>query len=220
LSWSALLSIDVKICGIGTPEGLTAAVAGGARAVGFVFYPPSPRAIAPEMAGSLARMLPTGVRSVGLFVDASDEQIAAVTARAAVDLLQLHGGEPPRRVAEIRARFHIPVMKAIRIATAEDLLPLAEFEAAADWILFDAKVPPSVSALPGGTGVAFDWRLLKGIRLARPWMLSGGLNAGNLAEAVAATGARMVDVSSGVEDPPGMKSPAKIAEFLSAASAL
>lgn len=214
------MSVDVKICGISTQDGIAASVNGGARAVGFVFYPPSPRAVPPDMAGSLARMLPTGVRSVGLFVDATDEQIAAVTARAPLDMLQLHGAETPRRVAEIRARFMVPVMKAIRIATADDLLQLAGFEAVADWILFDTKVASGLSALPGGTGVAFDWRLLKGVTPARPWMLSGGLNAGNLAEAVAVTGARMVDVSSGVEDRPGVKSPAKIAELLATAASL
>ena len=214
------MSVDVKICGISTQDALVAAVTGGARAVGFVFYPPSPRAVQPDMAGSLARMLPTGVRSVGLFVDATDEQIAAATARAPLDLLQLHGTETPRRVVEISARFHVPVMKAIRVATADDLVAVGAFEAAADWILFDAKVPASVSALPGGTGVAFDWRLLKGLKLNRPWMLSGGINAGNLAEAVATTSARMVDVSSGVEDRPGVKSPAKIAELLALASGL
>lgn len=211
------MPIDVKICGIRTPEALHAAVGGGARAVGFVFYPPSPRALTPDIAADLARMLPTGVRSVGLFVDATDEQIASVTSRVPLDLLQLHGEETPRRVAEIRGRFASPVMKAIRVATAEDLAPLTAFEAVADWILFDAKVPKSVTALPGGTGIAFDWQLLQRVKLGKPWMLSGGLTVENLAEAISIAGAKMVDVSSGVEDLPGNKSVEKIREFLAAA---
>jgi len=217
---ASILSIEVKICGIRTPEALRAAADGGARAVGFVFYPPSPRALTPEVAAHLARMLPTGVRSVGLFVDASDEQIAEVTGRVPLDMLQLHGHETPRRVAEIRGRFGAEVMKAIRVATAADLAPLAEYEAVADWILFDAKPPKHVTSLPGGTGIAFDWQLLQRVKIARPWMLSGGLTAANLAEAVALTGAKMVDVSSGVEDRPGEKSVARIGEFLTVAAAL
>lgn len=214
------MRVDVKICGLRTAESVSACIAGGARAVGFVFYDRSPRAIAPDMAGSLSRMLPTGIRSVGLFVDASDEQIAAATAKTPLDLLQLHGTETPRRVAEIRGRFNLPVMKAIRVATGEDLKPLASYEAVADWILFDAKVPASVSTLPGGTGMAFDWQILSGLRINRPWMLSGGLTADNLAEAVETTGAKFVDVSSGVEERPGVKDPDRIAAFLAAAKRL
>lgn len=211
------MPIDVKICGIRTPEVLHAAAEGGARAVGFVFYPPSPRALTPDIAGELARMLPTGVRAVGLFVDATDDQIMAVTGRVPLDMLQLHGSESVRRVAEIGARFQVPVMKAIRVATAADLAPLAEYEAVADWILFDAKPPKSVTAMPGGTGVAFDWQLLQQVKISKPWMLSGGLTAENLAEAVAITGAKMVDVSSGVEDSPGVKSLERIRNFLTSA---
>ena len=208
------------MCGIRTPEALRAAVDGGARAVGFVFYPPSPRALAPDIAAYLARMLPTGVRSVGLFVDASDELIQSVTAKVSLDMLQLHGEESPRRVAEIRGRFNLQVMRAIRVATAADLLLLPDYEAASDWILFDAKPPRSVTTLPGGTGIAFDWRLLDTVKPSRPWMLSGGLNVGNLGEATSITGAKMVDVSSGVEDAPGVKSLERIAEFLAAAKRL
>ena len=214
------MSIDVKICGITTPETLLAAVEGGARAIGFVFYPPSPRALTPDIAANLARMLPTGTRSVGLFVDASDDQIASVTARVPLDLLQLHGNETPRRVAEIRGRFQAPVMKAIRVATAADLSPLTDFEAVADWILFDAKPPPSVTSLPGGTGIAFDWQLLQRVKITKPWMLSGGLDAGNLTEAVSLTATKMVDVSSGVEERAGLKSVARIREFLAVAGKL
>ncbi len=215
-----ILSIDVKICGIRTPEALHAATEAGARAVGFVFYPSSPRALTPDIARDLARMLRTGVRAVGLFVDASDAEIGAVTGRVPLDMLQLHGGETPRRVAEIRGRFGLPVMKAIRVATEDDLKPLPDYESAADWILFDAKPPRNVTSLPGGTGIAFDWQLLQRVNIRKPWMLSGGLNADNLAEAVSLTGAKMVDVSSGVEDRPGMKSVEKIREFIAAAARL
>ena len=199
---------------------MRAAADGGARAVGFVFYPPSPRALTPDIAANLVRMLPTGVRAVGLFVEAGDDLIADVTARVPLDMLQLHGDETPRRVAEIRGRFGVPVMKAIRVATADDLAPLADFEAVADWILFDAKPPKHVTVLPGGTGIAFDWQLLQRVKVAKPWMLSGGLTAANLAEAVALTGARMADVSSGVEERPGVKSVERIREFLAAAARL
>jgi len=185
-----------------------------------VFYPPSPRALTPDIAADLSRMLPTGVRAVGLFVDASDEQIGAVTGRVPLDLLQLHGEETPRRVAEIRGRFGLPVMKAIRVATAADLTPLVDYEAVSDWILFDAKPPRNVTSLPGGTGIAFDWQLLRQVSIRRPWMLSGGLTADNLAEAVSLTGAKMADVSSGVEDRPGNKSVERIREFLAAAARL
>jgi phosphoribosylanthranilate isomerase len=211
------VSVDVKICGIRTPEALNASVEAGARAVGFVFYPPSPRALTADIAADLARVLPTGTRSVGLFVNATDEQIAGVTARVPLDLLQLHGDETPRRVAEIRGRFGTQVMKAIRVATFADLAPLPDYESVADWILFDAKPPKNVTALPGGTGIAFDWQLLQRVKINKPWMLSGGLTAENLVEAVSLTGAKMVDVSSGVEDHPGMKSVARIRAFVAAA---
>jgi phosphoribosylanthranilate isomerase len=212
--------VDVKICGLRTQESVRAAVDGGARAVGFVFYSRSPRALGPDTAMHLARLLPTGVRAVGLFVDAADDELDAVVGRVPLDMLQLHGDEPPRRVAQIRARFNIPVMKAIRIGVAADLAPLADYEAASDWIMFDAKPPAKVATLPGGNGIAFDWRLLKTVKPQRPWMLAGGLTAENLAEAVAESGARWLDVSSGVEDRPGEKSLERIGAFLAAAAAL
>ena len=214
------MAVEVKICGLRTPEAVKVAVESGARAVGFVFYPPSPRAIGLDAVRQLSRLLPTSVRAVGLFVDAADDEMEAIVTQAPLDLLQLHGNENPRRVAEIRARFNIPVMKAIRVGTAEDLVPLAEYEAVSDQILFDTKLPAKISSLPGGNGIAFDWRLLRAVRLSRPWMLSGGLTVENLAEAVSASGARAVDVSSGVEDRPGVKSPERIRAFLAAAAAL
>jgi phosphoribosylanthranilate isomerase len=196
------------------------AVENGARAVGFVFYGPSPRVLGPESAAQLARLLPTPTRAVGLFVDPTDDELEQVVSRVPLDMLQLHGDETPRRTAQIRVQFNMPVMKALRIATAQDLAPLPEYEAVADWILFDAKPPAKVASLPGGTGIAFDWRLLKGVRLAKPWMLAGGLTAENLSDATAESGARMVDVSSGVEDRPGVKSLERIRAFLAAAAAL
>lgn len=213
------MPVQVKICGLSEPAGLRAAVNGGARYVGFVFFPPSPRAVSPAMAGELARLVPTGVRTVGLFVDPDDDLLTHVIRTVPFDLLQLHGREDPRRVAEIRARFSIPVMKAIKIGGPDDLAAAASYEEVADRLLFDAK-PPAQSVLPGGNGVAFDWTLLAGKSWQRPWMLSGGLDAANLAEAVAVTGAGTVDVSSGVEIRPGEKDVQRIRAFLDVASSL
>lgn len=205
--------IQAKICGVGEPAALNAAVEGGAAFVGFVFFARSPRNVAPPQAADLARLLPTAVRSVGLFVDPSDDFLADVTSQVPFDLLQLHGKETPQRVAEIKARFRLPVMKAFKIAEPSDLDAAAAYFSVADRLLFDAK-PPAGAALPGGNGVAFDWTLLAGRSWPKPWMLSGGLNAGNVAEGVAVTGAPAVDVSSGVESAPGRKSPEMIRAFL------
>ncbi len=214
------MTVATKICGLTEPESLRAAVAGGARYVGFVFYPRSPRAIAPPMAAELARLLPTGVRSVGLFVDPDDEFLEHVTGQVPLDLIQLHGGETPRRIAEIKGRYALPVMKAIRVGGPEDLTAAMEAAEVSDRLLFDAKPPAKVSALPGGNGIAFDWTILAGRSWPRPWMLSGGLTADNVAEAVRVTGATEVDVSSGVEDRPGHKDPALVRAFLSTVAGL
>ncbi|MFP5518230.1 MAG: phosphoribosylanthranilate isomerase [Alphaproteobacteria bacterium] len=214
------MTVAAKICGLIEPESLRAAVAGGARYVGFVFYPRSPRAIAPPMAAELARLLPTGVRSVGLFVDPDDEFLEHVTGQVPLDLIQLHGAETPRRIAEIKGRYALPVMKAIRVGGPEDLAVALEAAEVADRLLFDAKPPAKVSALPGGNGIAFDWTILAGRSWPRPWMLSGGLTAENVAEAVRVTGATEVDVSSGVEDRPGHKDPALVRAFLSTVAGL
>lgn len=210
---------DVKICGLSTPATVDAAVQAGARYVGFVFYPPSPRAVSVELAGQLARRLPTGVRSVGLFVEPSDDELDDTLSKVPLDLIQLHGGELPARVAEVRRSVSIPVMKAIRVATSEDVAEAEAYQAAADRLLFDAKPPKTVASLPGGNGLAFDWSLLAGRRWSVPWMLSGGLTVDTVAAAVARTGAPAVDVSSGVEDRPGTKSVAKIRAFAAAAQA-
>jgi len=214
------MPVAVKICGLNDAAGVAAALDGGARYVGFVFYPPSPRAVTPAAAGALAAMVPRDVTVVGLFVDPDDALLDAALARVRLDLLQLHGGESPERVAAIRARTGRPVMKAVAIAAAADVDRAAAYEAVADRLLFDAKPPARADALPGGNGLAFDWRLIAGHRWQVPWMLSGGLTAESVAEAVATSGAQAVDVSSGVEDRPGLKSPARIAAFLAAAQAI
>lgn len=214
------MSVAAKICGLSSAEAVAEAVKGGAAYVGFVFYPPSPRAVSAAAAGALCAAVPEGVRRVGLFVDAADEAIAAVLGEAALDLLQFHGHEPPARVAAARARFGRPVIKAVAIAGPADLAVAERYEAVADMLLFDAKPPRRPDALPGGNGLAFDWQLISGHRWARPWMLSGGLTAELLPQAVRLSAAQIVDVSSGVEEAPGRKDLAKIRAFLAAARAL
>ena len=215
------MAVTAKICGLNHPAAVSAAVAGGASHVGFVFYPPSPRAIDPLKGASLAAGVPAGVVKVGLFVDASDEDIARTLAEAKLDMLQLHGDETPRRVKDVRRKFGKPVMKALRVASAADIAAADEYLPAVDWLLFDAKPPPEMKgALPWGNAISFDWSLIAGRSWSKPWMLSGGLNLGNLADAVRTTGATTVDVSSGVEDSPGRKNPEKIAAFLRLAASL
>jgi len=211
------MSVQAKICGLSSAEALQVAVHGGARFVGFVFYPESRRNVTPELASALAALVPEGVTRVGLFVNPNDALLSGVLDRAPLDLLQLHGNETPRRVAEIKARFGKPVMKVISIAGPEDPETAVPYLDVVDWLLFDAKPPRGdPKALPGGNGLAFDWQLLGGRSWSRPWMLSGGLTPKNVAEAVATTHAQAVDVSSGVEIRPGLKDLSKIASFLSA----
>lgn len=215
------MPVETKICGINTPAALDAAVCNGAAYVGFVFYPPSPRALTPEAAAPLAHAAAGAVRRVGLFVDADDSTIACTLALAPLDLLQLHGRETPARVRAVRERFGLPVMKAVPVAGPEDIEAAGAYLAAADLLLFDAKPPRDMKgALPGGNALSFDWQLLAGRRWPLPWMLSGGLTAENVAEAVRISGARAVDVSSGVEERPGRKDPARISAFLRRTAAL
>lgn len=215
------MSIEVKICGISTAEAMVAAVEGGAAFVGLVFYPPSPRAVTPAEAAPLAALVPDGIVKTGLLVDAEDATIEAILKAVPLDLLQLHGSESPERVAAIKVRFGLPVMKVIKLRQQGDLEAAESFLAVADRLLFDAKPPPAMTeALPGGNALAFDWTLLSGTTWPLPWMLAGGLTAVNLARAVAVTGAPAVDTSSGVEDAPGVKNPRKIRAFLEAARKL
>ena len=215
------MPIRVKICGVNSVEAAKAAVDGGASFIGLVFYRPSPRFVTPDRAAEIAALVPAGVGRVGLFVDAEDALIAEAVGKARLDLLQLHGAETPARVAELKVRLGVQAMKAIRIAGPEDVSAAERYLGIADRLLFDAKPPATMTkALPGGNALSFDWRLIAGHPWPLPWMLSGGLNATNLAEAVATSGATVVDVSSGVEDRPGHKDPRRIAAFLEAARRL
>jgi phosphoribosylanthranilate isomerase len=215
------MTVTAKICGINDPVAMTTAVEAGASHVGLVFYPPSPRAVTPEQAADLARIAGTGVLRTGLFVDPDDALIDAVLTQVPLDLLQLHGSESPERIAALKGRTGRMVMKAIRIGTAADIDDAEAFLDIADWLMFDALPPKDMkNALPGGNAVAFDWTLLAGRDWPLPWMLAGGINIDNVAEAVRQSGARVVDTSSGVEDAPGRKNPEKIRAFLAAVSAL
>ena len=206
----------MKICGLRTVQDVAAVAAAGAAYAGFVFFPRSPRHLTVEQAAVLALAAPPGLAKVALVVDAEDAALDAIVEGVALDMLQLHGHESPERVAEVRARYGLPVMKAVGVADEGDLAALFDYSTVADQILIDAK-PPKGAALPGGNGLSFDWRLVAQRRWLRPWMLAGGLTAENVAEAVRLTNARQVDVSSGVESAPGQKDAAKIAAFVRAA---
>lgn len=208
--------IRVKICGLRTPAGVVAAAAAGAAYVGLNFFPKSPRYVTLDAARTLALAAPPGLCKVALTVDADVATLDAIVAAMPLDMLQLHGHETAERVAEVKARYGLPVMKVIGVADEGDLAGLMEHSLAADQIMIDAK-PPKGAVLPGGNGVTFDWRLLVGRKWLRPWMLAGGLTAANVAEAIRLTGARQVDVSSGVESAPGVKDHGLIAKFVTAA---
>ncbi len=208
-----------KICGIKTPEMLSCAVEAGARFIGFVFFPPSPRHVSIDTAKELALMLPTGVRGVGLFVDPSDAELEGVLGKVQLDMIQLHGQESPERVAEIKAKFAMPIIKAFPVSEAGDLDSVASYEPYIDWILFDAK-PPKDATVPGGTGKSFDWSILEGKSFSKPWMLSGGLTCENVAQALSVLSLDAVDVSSGVEKIRGEKDAGKIKAFIGAVNAL
>jgi phosphoribosylanthranilate isomerase len=210
------MPIITKICGLSTPETVAAAVRGGAAYVGFVFFPRSPRDIVPEQAGSFAT--PPQIERIGVFVDPDEALLAHAVSAARLTGVQLHGQEPPERVAAVKARFGVAVWKALAVRTRADLDAARVYRGAADRILYDAKTPPGT--LPGGMGLRFDWALLDGFDHPLPWALSGGLDAGNVADAGGRTGARLVDVSSGVESAPGVKDVDKIAAFLQAAARL
>jgi phosphoribosylanthranilate isomerase len=212
------MPLTVKICGLKTPEALDAALESGADLVGFVFFPPSPRNLGLEAARTLGDRVQGRAGKVALTVDATDDTLRDVVAALKPDMLQLHGKETPERVAVVRSRFGLPVMKALPIAQRRDLSPIRLYAQVADRLLFDAR-PPKKATRPGGLGRRFDWTLLAGINPGVPFMLSGGLDAGNVAEALRITRAPGVDVSSGVESAPGVKDPAKIREFVRVARA-
>ena len=207
--------IITKICGINDAAAMQAAVEAGADLVGFVFFPPSPRAVTPAQAAAIAQ---PGPAKVGLFVDPAEDDIAAVLAALPLDVIQLHGEETPTRCAAIRARFGLPVMKALGIASAADLDALADYAPVVDRFLLDAKAPPG-APLPGGNAAPFDWTLTAGRTIPRPWLLAGGLTPENVGQAIAVSGAPGVDVSSGVERARGVKDPARIAAFVAASRA-
>lgn len=210
------MSIRVKICGLTKPEDVAACAGAGAAYCGFNFFEKSPRYVTPEQARALALDAPVGLAKVGLVVGASDAELDAITGAVPLDLLQLHGGESVARVAEVKARYGLPVIKVVGVASAEDLATLDEFSGVADQILVDAK-PPKGAVLPGGNGVAFDWQLLAGREWRVPWMLAGGLTPQNVGEAIRLTGARQVDTASGVESAPGVKDAGLIRAFVTAA---
>ena len=207
------MSVRVKICGISRPASLQAAIGCGADMVGFLYYPDSPRHVEPEAAGKLRAALPKEMQAVSVGVDMDDRLLEEIHARVRPDFFQLHGMETPRRAEQIRRRFGVPVIKVIRVRGAEDIAGAAEYENSADLLLFDT----GGGAAPGGTGTTFDWDLLQPYRDRGGWILSGGLTAENVADAIRQTGAAMVDVSSGVESAPGQKDANRIERFLGAA---
>jgi phosphoribosylanthranilate isomerase len=210
--------VQVKICGIASAEAADAVARAGADFAGLVFHPRSPRCVAGEQAAQLSVRLKGRVRVVALLSDPKDDEIAAAIKSASPDFLQLHGRETPSRVAEIRARFELPVIKAIAVADTDDLACAPQFERVADMLLFDAKPPPAAMR-EGGHGAAFDWQLLRGRTFKRPWLLAGGLNPENVTRAISASEAKGVDVSSGVETAPGVKDANLIQRFVAGARA-
>lgn len=204
----------VKICGMRTAADVSAAASAGANYLGFNFFPKSPRYVDFDEARDLAVDVPMGVIKVALVVNATDEMLDALTAKVPADMLQLHGSESPERVSEIRARYGLPVMKVLGVSVAEDLAAIDTYSAVADQLMLDAK-PPKDAVLPGGNGITFDWKLLAGRKYwTKPWMLAGGLNPDNVAEAIAKTGVKQVDVASGVESAPGQKDPGLMSAFV------
>lgn len=212
------MALDIKICGLKTDQAMAAALAGGASHVGFIFFAKSPRFVEPVEAGRLRQAARGKAKAVAVTVDASDAFLAEIVERMQPDMLQLHGSETPQRVAELKARHGLPVMKALPLSEAADLERIKPFIDVADRFLFDAK-PPKGSELPGGNGVAFDWRILAGLDAGVDYMLSGGLNAANIGDALRLASPPGIDISSGVESGPGVKDPALIEQFFRAVRA-
>lgn len=210
--------VRVKLCGLTKPADIPAAVDAGAAYVGFVFFPKSPRYVSLEAAREMALLVPPGIAKVALVVDADDDMLDALTATVPLDMLQLHGHETPDRVSQIKARYGLPVMKAIGIADASDLRAIEDYSKVADQILLDTK-PPKGATRPGGNAVTFDWSLIAGRDWSVPWMLAGGLTVDNVAEALRITGAKQLDLSSAIESAPGVKDHDKMRAFVAAAKA-
>jgi phosphoribosylanthranilate isomerase len=208
--------LAIKICGLSSADTVGAAMKAGASHLGFVHFPKSPRHVEADQLRALAAPVPSHIGRVAVLVDPNDESLAELTATHAITALQLHGKESPARTAAIRQRFNLPVWKAISVKTSADIEAAKTYAGAADLLLFDAKTPEG-AALPGGMGLRFDWTLLRGVPISLPWGLSGGLGIDNVAEAIRITGAPMIDVSSGVESAPGIKSVDKIMAFCKAA---
>jgi phosphoribosylanthranilate isomerase len=209
------MSVAVKICGLTSAEAVDAAARAGALYGGLVLHPKSPRNVDMAQAAGLARQMRGKLKVVTLLADPADETLARVVAEVAPHFLQLHGGESARRVAYLRGKFNLPIIKALPVAEASDLAQAAEYESVADMLMFDAK-PPAGAERPGGHGAAFDWKILAGRRFGKPWFLAGGLDPENVARAVELSGAEFVDVSSGVESAPGVKDAARITQFVNA----
>ena len=212
------MPLDIKICGLRTPEAVAAALDGGASHVGFIFFAKSPRNVTPDLAGQLRQAAIGRAKAVAVTVEASDAELDGIVAAMSPDMLQLHGKETPERVAEVRARFGLPVMKALSVSTTADLQPAKDLAGIADRLLLDAKAPKG-SELPGGNGVAFDWTVLASLPAGADYLLSGGLNAGNVAEALRVANPLGLDVSSGVESSPGVKDVGLIRAFFAAVRA-
>lgn len=211
-----MTDISVKICGVTRPSHIEAAAEAGARYIGLVFFPKSPRYLTPEAAAPLAIETPVGLAKVALLVDPDNALLDEVAGQVPLDMIQLHGDEAPERVVEVRQRTGLPVMKALGLSDAGDLAQIDRYSAVADQLLIDAK-PPQEATLPGGNGLSFDWRLLAGRRWSKPWMLAGGLDVDTVDEAVRLTGARQVDVSTGVEKQRGVKDLDLVRAFVTAA---
>ncbi|TPK48755.1 phosphoribosylanthranilate isomerase [Mesorhizobium sp. B2-5-4] len=212
------MALDIKICGLKTDQAMAAALAGGASHVGFIFFPKSPRYVEPAEAGRLREAARGKALAVAVTVDASDAVLDEIVEKMQPDMLQLHGSETPERVTELKARHGLPVMKALPLSEAADLDRIRSFIGVADRFLFDAK-PPKGSELPGGNGVVFDWRILAGLDAGIDYMLSGGLNAANIGDALRLANPPAIDISSGVESVPGVKDPALIEQFFRAVRA-
>ncbi|MDG4853301.1 MULTISPECIES: phosphoribosylanthranilate isomerase [unclassified Mesorhizobium] len=212
------MTLDIKICGLKTDTAMAAALAGGASHVGFIFFAKSPRFVDPAEAGRLRQAAIGKAKAVAVTVDADDDFLDDIVARMQPDMLQLHGSETPVQVAELKTRYGLPVMKVLSVSEAADLERIKPYVGVADRLMFDAK-PPKGSQLPGGNGVAFDWRILAGLDAGLDYMLSGGLNAANVGDALRLANPPGIDISSGVESAPGVKEPALIEQFFRAVRA-